>query len=164
MINRILIGLIGLFLILLAARQMQDTEAILDQRKIGVILERKLRMQVLGMAAYEFRMHWRRRTLQVATLSLVALSVIIMLILGGSMKQYVAQFGAVDPNAPQNIVPFFWVPIYFVILVLFGPLMAEVIPLDHQLGVSELLESLPPLRKLSGRKAAGNVSGAPEWN
>ncbi len=104
-------------------------------------------IQLLGMTRYEFRMHWRRRTLQVATLSLIALSVIIMLILGSSMKQYMAQFGPLDPNAPQNIVPFFWVPIYFVILILFGPLMAEVIPLDRQLGVSELLESLPLRRE-----------------
>lgn len=99
--------------------------------------------QILGMASYEFRMHWRRRTLQVATLSLIGLNLVVLLVLGNSMEQYLAQFGTLDPNTPHNVVPFLWVTIYFVILVLFGPLMAEVIPLDHHLGVRELLDSLP---------------------
>jgi ABC-type transport system involved in multi-copper enzyme maturation permease subunit len=133
--------------------------------------------QIIGMAVYEFRMHWRRRTLQVATLSLIGLSLIIMLVLGSSMEQYLQQFGNMDPNAPLNIVPFFWIPIYFVILVLYGPMMSEVIPLDHNVGVRELLESLPLkhetylagkllgmlLALLSGLVIAALVVGAAAW-
>ncbi len=99
--------------------------------------------QILGMAAYELRMHWRRRTLQVATLSLIALILLIMVVLGNSVDQYLNSGGGDVPN----IVPFFWVPVYFVILVLYGPMMADVIPLDHNIGVRELLDSLPLKRE-----------------
>jgi hypothetical protein len=100
-------------------------------------------MQILGMAAYEFRMHWRRRILPVATLSLIGLNLVILLVLGNAMDRYLGSNGALDPTASRNIVPYFWIPIYFVLLVLFGPIMAEVIPLDHNVGIRELLDSLP---------------------
>lgn len=104
--------------------------------------------QMIGMAAYEFRMHWRRRTLQVATLSLMGLSLIILLVLGNAVVEIFSDIGAASPDASRNIVPFFWVPVYFVILVLYGPMMAEVIPLDQNVGVRELLDSLPLKREI----------------
>jgi hypothetical protein len=43
----------------------------------------------------------------------------------------------------RSVAPFTFAPIYMALLLMVPPIAAELIPKDHQLGVSELLESTP---------------------
>lgn len=97
--------------------------------------------QLRAMAWYEFRMHWRRRTLIVATLSLVILNLMMIWANRDSFSQW-AGFQATNVVLP-DITPIFWIGIYIVILAFIGPMTADSVPLDRQVGISELLHSLP---------------------
>lgn len=97
--------------------------------------------QVWTMAWFEFQMHWRRRALLVVTLSVAALiGMILMIVSSNDTRQ---QFASRAGQELLDIVPFFWIALYFCLLVLYGPIMADVVPLDRQYGVRELLESMP---------------------
>lgn len=97
--------------------------------------------QVWAVAWFEFKMHWRRRALLVVTLSVAALIGMILVIVSSNDTRQ--QLSSGTTQELLDIVPFFWIALYFCLLVLYGPIMADVVPLDRHYGVRELLESLP---------------------
>ena len=97
--------------------------------------------QVWAVAWFEFKMHWRRRALLVVTLSVAALIGMILVIVSSNDTRQ--QLSSGTTQELLDIVPFFWIALYFCLLVLYGPIMADVVPLDRHYGVRELLDSLP---------------------
>jgi hypothetical protein len=107
--------------------------------------------QVRGITIYELKMHWRRRTFLVITLSMVVL-VLAASLLGssdlGQLESRLITSGAFSEEDAHRIVDFTilyatW-PVVWVTMVFILPIMvADVIPLDRQLKVGELLHTLP---------------------
>ncbi len=100
--------------------------------------------QIGAMMFYEFRMHWRRCSLIVATLSMVVLSLLMIVFSRDTFSG--GRFLSSDSVLP-DIVPLFWVAVYMVALSFIGPMTADSIPIDRQVGVAELLDSLPLTHK-----------------
>jgi ABC-type transport system involved in multi-copper enzyme maturation permease subunit len=103
--------------------------------------------QIGAMARYEFVMHWRRKTLVVATLSLAAMCAFALIIGSSASMEFAEKIGADANYTGVNIVPFFGLIVYFVMIALFTPIAADAIPLDHHVGVSELIQTLPLRRE-----------------
>jgi ABC-type transport system involved in multi-copper enzyme maturation permease subunit len=99
--------------------------------------------QIYAMIRYEFMMHWRRRVLVVATLSLAGVCTFALIIGSSTTAEFAEKLGANASYSGVNIVPFFGLVVYFVMIALFTPIAADAIPLDHHFGISELMNSLP---------------------
>jgi hypothetical protein len=121
--------------------------------------------QVWSIAGAEFRLHWRRRALVVITLSLLVLPAMAGLFLrnefsaaGGSVASVIG-LSAGDARDPVTIAAVYgtWGAVYVVLALLLPPVMAESLPRDQQLGVRELLDSLP---LTTGAYLAGKLLGA----
>jgi ABC-type transport system involved in multi-copper enzyme maturation permease subunit len=100
-----------------------------------------------AMARYEFVMHWRRKTLVVATLSLAAMCAFALIVGSNASREFADQMGANPDSTGANIVPFFGLMVYFVMIALFTPIAADAIPLDQHVGISELIDTLPLRRE-----------------
>ncbi len=100
-----------------------------------------------AMARYEFVMHWRRKTMVVATLSLAAMCAFALIIGGSASKEFADRMGVDPASTGANIVPFFGLMVYFVMIALFTPIAADAIPLDQHVGIGELIDTLPIRRE-----------------
>jgi ABC-type transport system involved in multi-copper enzyme maturation permease subunit len=100
--------------------------------------------QLWGITAYEFRMHWRRRSLLVITLAMSLLVIVSILLLGDSLRQSTQ----IDPElywraVTATVIFSTWAPIGISLAVILPILVADTIPLDRQYGVRDLLDSFP---------------------
>jgi len=126
--------------------------------------------QLLGMAQAEFRLHWRRRGLLVITLSLLVLPAMSALLTRtelDAVSQSLTQTTGLAASAARESVTIAivfgtWAAVYVVVAVLLPPIMADSIPRDQQLGVRELLDSLPLTTPtyLAGKVLGASVSVA----
>lgn len=115
--------------------------------------------QLIGMARYEFIMHWRRRSLLVITLAIIAVTVVATFIVGGSGAERLLAPVLANVNAqPDRLTTFIvvfmgWAPVAVVMAFLLPIVLADTIPLDRDAGVRELMDSLPlrPLIYLTGK-------------
>jgi len=99
--------------------------------------------QIYGIASYEFRMHWRRRGLLVVTLAMFAVLTMPVLLMQGEMKGRAALGQEGMFLYTQNITLIHWAVIGGVLFAIMPFLFADAIPRDRQLGVSELLNTVP---------------------
>ena len=117
--------------------------------------------QMLAMAGVEFQLHWRRRALLVITLSLLVLPTLSAVFVRGELAASGGTATALGPIGRDSttvaIVYGTWGALYVVLAVLLPPVVAEAIPRDRQLGVRELLDSLP---LTAGAYLAGKLLGA----
>ncbi|MFN8374724.1 MAG: hypothetical protein U0694_17815 [Anaerolineae bacterium] len=121
--------------------------------------------QLLGIACYEFKMHWRRRALLVITIAIVGIIFCEMLIFGGDITSFVPAFRA-DPallTAEQNmrfhtlnVVFITWGAVGAIVSFILPIVVADSIPLDKQHNVYELFRTLP---LASSVYVAGKVLG-----
>ncbi len=101
--------------------------------------------RLLGVIRYEFVMNWRRFGLRVVALSLLLMANAGVLIYSASEREALALL-EVDTLSlsMQQLVGFLTFPLAYVVIGFMLPvLLAESVPLDKQIGVNELLESLP---------------------
>ncbi|MBZ0277543.1 MAG: ABC transporter permease [Anaerolineae bacterium] len=92
--------------------------------------------QVTGIARYEMKMLWRGRSLRVIMLALLVLSVVIAAITNQNKSAY--------PGDTVTMVgSMVWSVLSVVLAFVLPILVADIIPKDQQLGVNELLETLP---------------------
>jgi ABC-type transport system involved in multi-copper enzyme maturation permease subunit len=99
--------------------------------------------QIWGITAYEFRMHWRRRGLLVVTLAMLAVLIVPVLLTRGEMKGRAALGQDGMYLYTQNVTLIHWAIIGGVLFAIMPFLFADAIPRDRQLGVSELLNTVP---------------------
>ena len=104
-----------------------------------------MKMQVAQLGAivkYEFRMHWRRRTLLVMMVGMVGPAILFSLFGREALVEWVGlPSGLIDLQ--RIVISLTWTPVYAVALMAIPPLVADAIPKDRQSGVSELLGSVP---------------------
>jgi hypothetical protein len=91
------------------------------------------------MTAYEFRMQWRRRSLVVLVIALAVMVVVSILLMGNRNNQALQSRDAIT----FTVVFATWAPTGIALAFILPVLLADTIPLDHQYGASELLNSLP---------------------
>jgi ABC-type transport system involved in multi-copper enzyme maturation permease subunit len=126
----------------------------------------KLRLwQVWAVIGSELRLHWRRRSLTVLTLAMLAVPLGGALLVRGQLSEIGRSLAAVSGAAAEvaahqvtvAIVFSTWAPVYIVLALLLPPVLADSIPRDRQEGISELLDSLP---LTPGAYLLGKVLGA----
>jgi len=83
-----------------------------------------------------------------ASLTLPLLGIFLARIHVGGLSQIVLQSVSLAPEAARqasttNLLMLMWAPLFIVLLMLLPPAVAETVPRDQQLGVRELLNSLP---------------------
>ncbi len=100
--------------------------------------------QLRGMIWYEFRMHWRRRTLAVLLLAFMAITIVSVLILSSSLTQMgVTADETFRPYISAYAVLAAWMPLSVGLALVLPVMVADTIPLDRQYHVRDLLDSLP---------------------
>lgn len=100
--------------------------------------------QLRGMIWYEFRMHWRRRTLAVLLLAFMAITIVSVLILSSSLNQMgVTADETFRPYISAYAVLAAWMPLSVGLALVLPVMVADTIPLDRQYHVRDLLDSLP---------------------
>ena len=100
--------------------------------------------QLLGMVRYEFKMHWRRRTLAVLLLAFMSITIVSLLIFLGSVQQFGSRAeAAFTPYVSAYAVLAAWMPLSVGLALVLPVMVADTIPLDRQYGVRALLDSLP---------------------
>lgn len=102
--------------------------------------------QLLGIALYEIRIHWRSRTLLVIFLALAVLMVVSMLI-------YQTNTVPVVLDTSNAVAALISAPLLVTLAMLLPIAIADTIPRDSAYGVRELLETLPvpPAVYLAGK-------------
>lgn len=115
-------------------------------------------VQMGTMMRYEFRMHWRRRMLFAFVSTLIMLNLIMILIARDSLVNGMNLLRTYSDH--PDIVPLFWTGLYFVTVAFLGALTCDSIAIDRQIGVRELLDTLPLQTRiyLIG-KVAGVIAG-----
>lgn len=103
--------------------------------------------QLGGIVRAEIKLHWRRRGLLVLLLGLavvmVGTAIIQRKMLAGEWAtSWPSERRWTSTNTIMVLGPVAWV----ILAVLLPPVLAETVPRDRQLGVRELLDSLPPGR------------------
>ena len=137
----------------------------------------KMQLAQLGaIVKYEFRMQWRRRTLLVILVGMIGPAVLLSLF----GQDFLAELIGAAPGVfklQQMVISFTWTPVYAVALMALPLVAADTIPKDRQIGVSELLDSLPLPRSvylcgkllslwvcaLAGLLVAIPLAGAASW-
>ncbi len=99
--------------------------------------------QLFGMIRYEFRLQWRQRGLKVMFLSLLLVQAF-----GALLINQMPQITNAPPEQSQRllrevIASEMWIVPAIFLVILIPIVVAEAIPRDRQLGVRELLDSLP---------------------
>lgn len=191
-LNRLFLTGAGIGLLMLALREVRDTEKLLlnasqkARRKQTAIAPaqvpavstlqpavqvgevpvqiRALR-QWRGIARVEFRMHWQRRTFKVLTLATILAMSAILLILGSDLSRLIPTLPSPDMLPPEQaqiirgaMLAMVGSSILLVVMMLVLPLViADSVPLDAQLRMDEVLNSLPLSR---GVYLAGKIAGA----
>ena len=117
--------------------------------------------QVGGIAYYEFRMLWRERGLLVITLAVVAMVLLASLIASteivGQSTSSLEILLQGQLNIAQLVVFMTWSPVGATLALIAPVFMADIIPKDQQIGVRELLDTLPISR---GIYLVGKLLGA----
>jgi len=120
--------------------------------------------QLRGMIVYEFKMHWRRRSLLVLTLSMLLMALFTSLFGGEStvnMLDAVSGSSVSEENAnfafTIAVMIAVWMPLGVVLAFVLPILISDTIPLDRQYRVDELLNTLPlsPSTYLLGKLLGG---------
>jgi hypothetical protein len=105
--------------------------------------------QLAGMAKYEFKMHWRRRALWVITLTMLVITGFAAMLggteIGGLVDKLAEAGGLTDTAQVRLFMVLFatWVSVAVLLSFIFPIAVADTIPLDRQLQIRELLDSLP---------------------
>jgi hypothetical protein len=99
--------------------------------------------QIMAIAYYEFRMHWRRRGNIVITLAMLAIFILPMLLTRGELTSRAALGDEGIIRYTQSITLFHWGTVAVVLFAIAPFLFADAIPRDRQLGVSELFNTTP---------------------
>jgi hypothetical protein len=109
--------------------------------------------QLVAMMRYELKIIWRGRTLIVLLLALLALCVINALVVSSTSAAISPDGGTA--GAALMVVFMAWSPLGITLALLVPIMFADTIPKDTQLGIRELLDSLPvsPGTYLSGKLA-----------
>jgi ABC-type transport system involved in multi-copper enzyme maturation permease subunit len=113
--------------------------------------------QIWGIAYYELLMHWRRRGLLVVTLAMFAVSTLPVLLMRGEMRSRAALGPAGMATYTQNVTTLHWAVVGGVLFAIMPFLFADAIPRDRELGVAELLNTVPLSRYAY---LLGKMSGA----
>lgn len=171
-LNRVSVTLIGLGFLFMALRQVRDEERVLlgtarrGKAKAGSVMIQdrgwsaaaihpsplyQFFAHVLIIIRNEFRLQWRRRATLVIVLSTTVFPIFTALIIrngSNDMNQVLVDSGVFNPSEAQrrvilSIISFSFAPLYTVLLLLVPPVVADIIPKDRQLGVSELFASVP---------------------
>lgn len=115
--------------------------------------------QIMAMMRYELKIIWRGRTLIVLLLSLLALCVIYALVVSSTattaLEPLIKGSGGGTAGLALVVVFLAWSPLGITLALLVPILFADTIPKDTQLGIRELLDSLPisPGTYLTGKLA-----------
>lgn len=120
--------------------------------------------QLIGVAKYEFLMHWRRPALFAAMLPVTLIGLLVTILSRETTKMALEQ--AVQGTATLTdalagasgfaLVITIWPVLYLSVMMMAGLMVADVMPRDRQLGVAPLLRSLPmPLWVNLGGKVIG---------
>jgi hypothetical protein len=88
-------------------------------------------------------MHWRRRGLLVVTLAMLAVLTVPVLLMRGEMRGRAALGQDGMFLYTQNVTLIHWAIVAGVLFAIMPFLFADAIPRDRQLGVSELLDTVP---------------------
>lgn len=176
-LNRFILSGTGLSLMILAVWQVRDEESVLlnlsrrqrrkspekvlQKRAVAVHAEHDSAgiqvtdisvnplWQIVGITWYEMKMHWRRRSLKVFTLTLFLFNVFIVAVMANNIASVMPDEIATQMVQPGRLVNglllvlFITGPYVTVVLFMFPLMMAEVVPLDKQYHVAELLNALP---------------------
>ena len=128
--------------------------------------------QVSGIIRYEFLMHWRRRALLGLMLGLAVVPIVIALLFSennlAEIRQAWITSGGVETEVVRQLTTRYvlidsTMSLYIVLLLMLPVIAADSVPKDRQLGVRELLDSLPQstttyvLGKVLGFWAAASV-------
>jgi ABC-type transport system involved in multi-copper enzyme maturation permease subunit len=131
--------------------------------------------QVSGIIRYEFLMHWRRRALLGVMLGMAVVPIVLVLLFGESnlaeIRRAWVTSGGVETEVVRQLTTRYvlidsTMSLYIVLLLMLPVIAADSIPKDRQLGVRELLDSLPQstgtylLGKVLGFWAAASVGTA----
>ena len=106
--------------------------------------------QLLAMLRYEFLLQWRRPALIAVTGGLVTMPVFGLFI---SRAQFAGQTAALAAGSlsaeaarasvTATLIPFIWIGMWLVMMLLVPIVVADTVPKDRQFGMRELLDSLP---------------------
>ncbi len=185
-LNRVIVLGAGILLSMLAIREVRSEESVLmavtnRRRRAGTgadkpaPLRTNLKLtpaavhvqplaQIVGMALYEFRMHWRRRAFKVITLTMVLGSAALVLSVGGNLNTLVPSLPSPESLSSDQAAmmsglaltglssTFLMVTLIFIVPVL----VSDTVPIDRQQHVDDLLGSLPVPRWVY---LAGKVGG-----
>lgn len=108
--------------------------------------------QLGGFIRYEFLMQWRRRALLGLMLGLAAVPIVMVLLFGDNnvaeIRRAWITAGGVETEVVRQlttryVLTFTSTALYIVLLLMLPVIAADSIPKDRQLGVRELLDSLP---------------------
>ncbi|CAG0942506.1 hypothetical protein ANRL1_00961 [Anaerolineae bacterium] len=131
--------------------------------------------QLSGIIRYEFLMHWRRRALLGVMLGLAVVPIVIVLLFGennlAEIRRAWVTSGGVETEVVRQLTTRYvlidsTMSLYIVLLLMLPVIAADSVPKDRQLGVRELLDSLPQstgtylLGKVLGFWAAASVGAA----
>jgi hypothetical protein len=172
-LNRCFIFLLGIILILFAAsRLLRDSERVLlgsrkvssqvlgrrtTQRDVNVasnhlpfVVHRSSLTQLGAMLRYEFLLQWRRPTLLALVGGLIAVPILGAFLSRGQFSGYDAAIAAggllleqVRAQITASMLTAVWLGVSMTLLLLLPIITADAIPRDRQIGVRELLDSLP---------------------
>ena len=172
-LNRCFIFLLGIILILFAAsRLLRDSERVLlGSRKVSsqvlgrrttprdvnvasnhlpFVVHRSSLTQLGAMLRYEFLLQWRRPTLLALVGGLIAVPILGAFLSRGQFSGYDAAIAAggllleqVRAQITASMLTAVWLGVSMTLLLLLPIVTADAIPRDRQIGVRELLDSLP---------------------
>ena len=112
---------------------------------------KRMLAQVGAIINYEFRLQWRRRALLVITLSMMIVPISFAFMLRNQIRTVTTDWtasGAITLQEARRqvasaILPVTWAPVYIVLALILPIVVADAIPKDRQLKLSELLGGLP---------------------
>ena len=108
--------------------------------------------QVSGIIRYEFLMHWRRRALLGIMLGMAVVPIVMVLLFGennlAEIQRAWVTSGGVETEVVRQLTTryalfYTAMTLYIVLLLMLPVIAADSVPKDRQLGVRELLDSLP---------------------
>lgn len=113
--------------------------------------------QIVGIALYEFRMHWRRRGLLVVTLGMLGVTLLPIMLVRNELSSDSLLGAEGVEYFTRNVIRIHWAAVGAVLFAVMPFIFADAIPRDRQIGVSEVLHTTP-MRSLS--YLAGKTLGA----
>ncbi len=106
--------------------------------------------QLGAMIRYEMILVWRRRGLLIITLAILAVTTLILISSRSQMengRQQLVQAGLsaedVIKRTTLGFLPTYWGVLFTILLITFPVVLVDTIPIDRQIGVRELLDTMP---------------------